>query len=298
MVGMFGVLGSPARAVAPLPPEFEGVDVRNLLGQQIDLDLPFVDHEGRRLSLLEYFDGERPVVLTLNFYRCDSLCSAQLNQLLDAVARSGWLPGDEAYRMLTISFDPTDDAELAGDKRQTYLRELARRSLRSADGDAPDSEIEALMGRLDWSFLVGDERPIRALVDRMGYAFNYDERSRQYAHAPVVYLMSPTGRINRYIFGITYNPRDLRFGIMEASEGRLGSFGDKLLLSCFTFDPDGGGYHAFAWGFMRIGGGLVVVVLGTWLLAYWRRERRNKRQLARRAPLPSHPLPAGSEPTS
>lgn len=269
-------LGSSPRVVAgtPLPKEFDGVDVKNLLGESVDGDIPLTDEDGKNIRFADLFDGTRPVVLTFNYYRCTSLCSVQLNELLKALEKTGWVPG-EKFRVVTVSFDPRDTVEVAHDKRLNYLRKFASYRL-DQDGEAEltGDALDARATAIDWSFMVGSPEAVKTLTERIGYGYRFDEKSGQYAHSPVTYIMSPKGVISRYLYGISYNPRDLKFALMEASDGKIGSVGEKVLLSCFSFDEDAGGYSAFAWGFMRLGGALALLILGTFLLIWWRRERR------------------------
>jgi len=272
-----------ARAVAPLGPEFDGVDVKNKLGEKIDTNIPFTDATGKAVTLAEYLDGAggndaspkgKPVIFTLNFYRCTSICSAQLNALVSSLARSGWAPGPEKFRIVTVSFDPSDTVEIAAGKQKTYREELVRQ-LSQANGDnLSEVEIRTQAESIDWTFLVAREKSIRAILDNVGYSVKYDERTEQYAHTPVTYVLTPAGLIGRYLWGIDISPRDLKFSLMESSDGELGSFGEKILLSCFDYNRDHGGYEAFAWGFMRIGGISVMLIFGAWLIMYWRREKR------------------------
>ncbi|MCB9734128.1 MAG: SCO family protein [Deltaproteobacteria bacterium] len=273
-----GVLavGTSSRVAAgtPLPKEFDGVDVKNLLGQSIDGNIPLTDENGKKVLFSELFDGKRPVVLTLNYYRCTSLCSVQLNELLKALEKTGWVPG-EKFRVVTVSFDPRDTVDVAHDKRLNYLREFARYTAKEDGDDEPTgTALDAKAEAIDWAFMVGSERAIKELTERIGYGYRFDEESGQYAHSPVTYIMSPKGVISRYLYGISYNPRDLKFGLMDASDGKIGSLGEKVLLSCFAYDADEGGYAAFAWGFLRLGGVLALLIFGSFLLMWWRRERR------------------------
>ena len=284
-----GVLAStPAAAGEPLPAQFDGVDIIDKLGQAVDLDVPLVDHTGRAVRFADFFDGKRPVIVTLNYFRCESLCSAQLNELVKTLKELDWAPGGEEFRIVTVSFDPRDDAEIARGKRDTYLRELARQRGVAEGVPTDDAAVAARAATEDWAFLTATPEAIRTLTERLGYAYRYDADTEQYAHAPVVYIMSPTGVISRYLYGITYASRDLKFALIDASEGNVGSLGEKILMSCFSFDESAGGYTAFAWGFMRLGAILVLLVLGPWLLIHWRRERRARTTLA--PPTPTTPV--------
>lgn len=233
------------------------VDVDELLGAELDLDLRFTNEQGESVRLGDYFDGERPVLITLNYYRCKTLCNLQLNSLTDTLTTFEWAPGDH-YRIVTVSIDPRETSELARDKRAAHLEALGR-------------------GEVDWNFLVGDALQVRMLAAQLGVGYAYDAEQDQYAHPAVLMFVSPEGKLARYLYGLTYTPSDLKFALMEAAEGRVGSTMDKLILSCFHYDATIGKYGPFAMGFMRLGGALMVVIVGVPLAFAWRRERHKRR---------------------
>ncbi len=249
-------LCTAAHAAPPLPIEFKGADIKERLGEFLDANIPVFDEEGDVRKIGDYFDGETPVLLTLNYFRCEGICTTQLNQLLRTLKTMDWVPGKE-FRIVTVSFDPRDTPEIAKGKRKSYVDALGK-------GDD-----------VSWSFLTARPKAIAAITAQLGYGYKYDESSGQYAHSPVVYVLGADRLISRYVYGLTYNARDIEFSVIDASNGRVGTLGDKILLSCFVFDPEHGGY-AFAWGFMRIGGALVALTVGLWLLFWWRRERRHR----------------------
>lgn len=261
----FGSVAS-ARAAAPaagqsgsnvvLAPAMHAIDVDEHLGLDVDRELRFVDHTGKSVTLGDYLDGERPVLVTMNYFRCPVLCNVQLNELTDALAQLEWTAGDENFRIVTVSIDPREDPALAAPKRANHLASLGR-------GDD-----------VDWAFLTGDALNIRLLAAQLGISYVYDPEQDQYAHPAVVAFLSPEGKIARYVYGLTYAPRDLKFGLMEAAEGRVGSTIDRLILSCFHYDATLGRFGPFAFGLMRIAGAVTVLLIGTALLVYWRRERR------------------------
>ncbi len=236
-------------------PAASEIDVDERLGAYIDLDLEFTDHDGNKVKLQDYFDGEQPVLLTMNYYRCPVLCNVQLNGLTEGLREMQWAPGD-GYRVVTVSIDPREDVELASKKRASHLAAMDR-------GED-----------VDWSFLTGDAANIRFLSAELGIHYAYDKEQDQYAHPPTVVFVSPDGKISRYLYGLIYNPQDLKFAVMEAAEGRVGSTMDKIILSCFHYDPSLGTYAPFAMGIMRLGGGFVLLVVGVALFFFWRRERR------------------------
>jgi protein SCO1/2 len=262
--------------VNKLPSEFDGVDIQNKLGVPIDQNLRFTADDGREVRLSSFFDGTRPVLLTLNYYRCASVCSVQLNELVSAMAELSWVPGGEEFRIVTISFDPRDSTEVAHGKRESYARALISARANAEDETMSVEEINVAASKIQWDFLTGEPAMIKALTKQMGYFYRYDEDSAQYAHSPVVYIISPKGKISRYLWGTTYQTHDIKFALMDAADGHIGTLFDKALASCFVFDADDGGYKAFAWGFMRIGATLVAVVLGLWLLLLFYRERRRR----------------------
>jgi len=251
-----------ARAAETLPKELRDVGVTEHLGGQLPLDLPFTDYRGRQVRLRDYFADGKPVILTLNYYSCAMLCGLQLNGLLRGMRALDWSAGRQ-YRVVTISIDPREDAALAAGKRRAFVTEYGR----------PGA---------DWSFLVGEEANIRRLAQAVGFGYRYVPETKQYAHPAVLFVVSPEGKIDRYLYGIDYRASDLKFSLIEASQGRTASTVDKLILSCFHYDPQTHRYGPYAFGIMRIGGVLTMLTLGMVLLLLWLRERR------RRAPRPPH----------
>jgi cytochrome c oxidase subunit 2 len=198
------------------------------------------------------------------------LCGLQLNGLLAGLKGFDWTPGKQ-FRIVTVSIDPREGASLGAGKRTTFLTEYGR-------------------GAADWSFLVGSQGEIARLAAAVGFGYRYDAATKQYAHPAVLYAVSPEGRISRYLYGIDYRPRDLKFSLIEASAGRTGSTIDKLILSCFHYDAEAHRYGPYALGIMRLGGGLTLLVLGLVLGLLWRRERRRGR------PAPADAAAAGGLP--
>ncbi|MCB9568092.1 MAG: SCO family protein [Myxococcales bacterium] len=246
-----------------LAPAMHSIDVEEHLGAVVDKDLTFVDQTGKSVRIGDFLDGKRPVLLTLNYYRCPVLCNVQLNGLTDALHAFDWVPGDEHFRVVTVSIDPREGTEIASAKRDSHLKALDR-------GDD-----------IGWDFLTGDALNIKLLAAQLGIGYAYDAEQDQYAHPAVVVFLAPDGKIARYVYGLTYETKDLRFGLIEASEGRVGSTVDRIILSCFHYDATIGRYGPFAFGLMRLGGVLTIALLGIALLVFFRREKR--RQGARRA---------------
>lgn len=245
-----------ARAEEVTPHQFEGVEVVEHLGETAPLDLAFRDEVGRTVTLGDYTRGEKPVLLILGYYQCPMLCSMVLNGVTEGLKGLEWVPGEQ-FHVVTVSIDPTEGPALAKAKKQSHLEALGK----------PGAEA-------GWHFLTGEHANVKALAAAMGFGYRYEPRQKQYAHGAVVFLLSPEGKITRYLYGIELEPKQLKLALVEAGEGKVGSVIDRFLLRCFHFDPDSRKYGVYVWGVMRAGGVLTVVLLGGLLLFLWRRERR------------------------
>ena len=256
---------SPAAAQTELlAPIINEVTVDEQLGEFLDPSIEFVDHTGKVVKLGDYFHDERPILLTLNYYRCPGLCNIQLNSLTETLRNLDWTAGDENFRMLTFSIDPRETSELAFGKRQALL---------SAVGRGED---------LDWTFHTASALNIKLLAAQLGVGYAYDKEQDQYGHPPVIMFISPKGKVARYIYGLQYSTNDVKFALLDAAEGKVGTTVERLILSCFHYDATLGKYGPFAMGIMRLAGGLMVLVGGAALGFAWRRERRrNDRSEAR-----------------
>jgi len=253
------VLGQGAvfAQVAVTPAELDGVDVREQLDKPLPKDAVFRDHTGKQVRLGDYFDGTRPVVLTLAYANCKVVCSMVLGAEVETLKAQAWTLGKE-YRALTISIDPNDTPAIAAKKRTQML---------------------ALYGRANtgWDFLVGDEANIKRIADAVGYQYRYDAREKQFAHPAVLMLTKPNGDLARYLYGLSFDPSDVRLGLLEASQGRSISTIEKMILYCYMYDPIGAKYVLVARNVMRVAGGITVLIMGLFLFLFWRRELRAKR---------------------
>ena len=236
----------------PLPPELRGVGVEERLGQSIDLGLTFTGEDGYPVPLRSFSHQNRPVLLNLVYYSCPMLCTLLLNGQTAALREIPWTPGNE-FEVVTISIDPTETFNLAQRKRASYLESYGR----PASG---------------WHFLTDDHGNVKKLADQVGFHYRYDERQAQYAHPAVIMILTPEGKISRYLYGIKFSPRDLRLALTEASESKFSLSTDRILLYCFHYDPQAHGYVLFATNLMRAGGVLTVLILGFVLVRLWRRE--------------------------
>ncbi|MCA9565151.1 MAG: SCO family protein [Myxococcales bacterium] len=239
------------------PEAMNQVSVEERRGEQVPMDATFVDQDGRQVRLGDYFDGEHPVLLTLNWYECESVCTTQFMHLSESFPEVD-LDGDD-FRVVTISIDPSEGPELAKETQQYYLQRIGRSDLR-------------------WDFLVGEEEQIQRVAQALGYTYAVDERSGQYAHVMSLFFLSGQGMISQYLYLYPYPPEDLRFALMQAGEGKVGSVVQQFIFSCFHYEN--GTYKPYVWGIMRLGGALTVLILGTTLAVFWRKERRDQRSEA------------------
>lgn len=259
-------------------PGLERIRVEEKLDRPLPLDLEFTDHRGRTVTLDQYFDGTRPVLLTFAYHSCPTLCSMVLDATVNGVKEVEWTAGDE-YRIITISIDPKDTPEIAAAKREEILAKYGR--LDGSDAHA-------------WDFLVGDEETIAKAADAAGYRFFFDGNQQQYGHPAAIMLLTPEAKFARYLYGLRFEPSDIRFGLLEASEGRSITTAEHFLLFCYAYDPQEGTYTVMATRIMQVGGALTILLLGGFLGFFWRRERR--RSLHERAHPPSSPgdpIPSG-----
>lgn len=247
-----GGLNDSLVAAATVPAELKDVGVDEHLGQQLDLDLQFQGHTGQTVRLRELLADDKPVLLTLNYFTCETLCSLQLNAVLDGLRALDWTPGEQ-FRVITVSIDPSENAELAAKKRATYLESLGK-------------------GEVEWHFLTGDAAAIASLTEAVGFRYRYDQKSRQFAHPAVVTFLAPGGSVARYLYGVNYPAMDLKFALMESAAGRVGSPVEKLMLSCFQYDHAIGKYTPAAFGVMRLGGAITLLMVGGLGFVLWRRE--------------------------
>jgi protein SCO1/2 len=236
-----------------------GFDQR--LDQTVPGDITLRDEAGREVRLRDYY-GRRPLVIALVYYECPMLCTMTLNGLVSAMNAIPFDAGRE-YDVVTVSFEPRETPELAAAKKAAYLKRYARPG-----------------GEAGWHFLTGEPADLARLTSALGFRYAWDEERRQYAHPSGVVVLTPDGRIARYLFGIEYAPKDLRFALVEASEGRVGGLVDQAVLYCYQYDPMTGRYGAAIMRILRVAALLTLGALGTFIFVMWRRERAARRDPA------------------
>jgi protein SCO1 len=236
-----------------------GIDQR--LEAQVPLDLSFRDESGAAVRLGDYF-GDRPVILVLAYYRCPMLCTQVLNGLVNTMRGMDFELGKQ-YRVLTVSFDPSEGPELAAGKKSTYSESYARAGTR--DG---------------WHFLTGEQGAIAKLTAAAGFRYVFDPALNQFAHGSGIMVLTPAGRISHYFLGIDFSPRDVRLALVEASRGQIGSPVDRLLLLCYHYDPLTGKYSAPAMIFVRIAAVATLFLVAVPISRAWYREWTRGRAVA------------------
>ncbi len=233
------------------------VGIEQRLGERLPLELRFTDEAGRERPLGDFF-GQRPVVLALVYYECPMLCTQVLNGLIEA---AGVMPLELGadFRVVTVSIDPLETPELARRKKASYVEAYGR-----GDADA-------------WHALTGDEPAIEALAEAVGFRYRYDPDIDEYAHAAAIYVTTPDGRLARYFFGIEYAPRDLRLGLVEASDGEVGGLVEAFMMLCYHYDPLTGKYGFAVMSVIRLLGLATVGAIVAFLVISLRRDRRRAR---------------------
>jgi protein SCO1/2 len=227
------------------------------LGAQVPLDAEFRDEEGRVVRLGELWkDG--PVVLNLVYYECPMLCNMVLDGLVRSLRAVNLKPGED-YTVVTISFDPRETAALAKSSRRTALARIGR--------DTPEHS---------WRFLTGEKPSIDRVCEAVGFTYQFDPDTGQYAHAAGIVVLTPKGVVSRYLLGIEFPPRDVQLSLVEASGNRVGSLTDQVLLMCYQYDPSQGKYGLMVFRSLRIAGLLTVSGLGIGIAVMLRQQRRKQ----------------------
>ena len=246
-----GVMSPPANA---RPPYLENVGIEQRLNAQISPHLPFTDEAGRSVQLGDYF-GKKPLILNLVYYKCPMLCGEVLTGLTAAMKMMKFDVGDQ-FEVVTVSFNPQETPADAAAKKKDLIIRYGRRGAASG-----------------WHFLTGSQEAISALTKAVGFQYQYDPKIKQYAHATAIMVLTPQGRISRYFYGVDFPPKDLRLGLVEASEGKIGNLTDAVLLYCYHYDPATGKYGAVITNILRLGAGLTIVFLAGMVLILLRLEK-------------------------
>jgi protein SCO1/2 len=242
-----GIMGAPANT---RPPRLESVGIEQHLDAQVPPDLTFRDETGKTVRLADYFG--KPLILNLVYYNCTMLCGEALAGLSSAMRLVKFDVGNE-FEVITVSFDPRETPEMAAAKKIDYVKRYGRPN--AAAG---------------WHFLTGQADSINALTKVVGFQYQYDPKINQFAHATAIMVLTPQGRISRYFYGVDFPPKDLRMGLVEASQGKIGNAVDAVLLYCYHYDPETGKYGAMVANILRLAAAVTILVLGILLFILWR----------------------------
>jgi len=253
---LYGARPETGKVSTGLPTALRDVRIEQKLNQQLPLDLMFHDESGQPVKLGQYF-GQKPVVLALVYYSCPMLCTQVLNGMVESFRVLPFQLGKE-YDVVTISFDPRETAQLADKKKKVYVGYLPAKMQAGANAG--------------WHFLTGDAESIKQITDAVGFRYHYDESTKQFAHASAIMVATPQGKLSRYFYGIEYPARDLRLGLIESAQNKIGSPVDQLLLYCYHYDPSTGKYGAVVMNIVRAGGVATMLAIAAMFFLLRRRN--------------------------
>ena len=248
-----------------LPTLLHGVTIAQHLNQQLPLDAAFVDDTGQPVKLGQYFDGKHPVLLALVYYKCPILCSEELKGLTGALEMVSYQPGKD-FQIVAVSIDPTETPAIAAPKKREYVTYYGHPE--SAPG---------------WHFLTGQQPAIDAVAKATGFGFvpmpGPDGKKNQFAHASAIQIVTPEGRIAQYYLGVEYSPQDLRLGLIEASNHKIGTPVDTILTYCYRYDPTLNRHSLLIARIVQAGCLLTVLILGSYMLVMFRRDIKSSRAI-------------------
>ena len=236
-------------------PSERPIDIIENLGGYIPLEEKFVNESGEVIEIGSFFNNEIPTILTLNYFECPMLCTLVLNGLAESIKNLTLNSGDD-YQIITIDINPNEKTLFANQKKKNYIKGYGLQNVEK-----------------NWHFLTGTQESIKKIADSIGYIYYYDEQRDEYMHPAAITLLSSEGKISRYLYGIEYPNKDLKLGILEASEGKVGSTLDKIILYCYHYDPYKNTYTIFATNVMRLGGIFTIIFLCIMIAGYWKKDK-------------------------
>ena len=236
-------------------PSERPIDIIENLGGYIPLEEKFVNESGEIIEIGSFFNNEIPTILTLNYFECPMLCTLVLNGLAESIKNLTLNSGDD-YQIITIDINPNEKTLFANQKKKNYIKGYGLQNVEK-----------------NWHFLTGTQESIKKIADSIGYIYYYDEQRDEYMHPAAITLLSSEGKISRYLYGIEYPNKDLKLGILEASEGKVGSTLDKIILYCYHYDPYKNTYTIFATNVMRLGGIFTIIFLCIMIAGYWKKDK-------------------------
>jgi protein SCO1 len=255
-----GVMSPPANE---RPPRLQNVGIEQHLDAQVPGGLAFVDESGKAVKLGDYY-GRKPLILNLVYFNCTMLCGEELAGLASAMRLIKFDVGNQ-FDVVTVSFDPRETPAMAAAKKKDFVERYGRANAASG-----------------WHFLTGQADSINALTKAVGFQYQYDPKTNQYAHATAIMVLTPQGHISRYFYGVDFPPKDLRMGLVEASQQKIGNPVDAVLLYCYHYDPETGKYGAAIGNILRLGAAMTILLIGGLILVLWRLDRSAARSMAAR----------------
>jgi len=255
LIFCFAEAGGTASA-SDKPTELQGVGITEHLGRQINIrELIFRDEQNKSVKLANYFKNGKPVILTLVYFKCPMLCNLVLNGVLDSIKALDWNIASQ-FEIITVSINPLENAELAAKKKSSYLKSYNRRGAEQG-----------------WHFLTGDKSQIESLATQIGFQYRYDPKENQYFHAAAIYVLTPQGKVSRYLYGTTFKPQNLKLSLLEASNGTVATTTvDQILLFCFHFDPNKNSYTLRLWRIVQLVVCIQVLVLAIGMGFLWKKD--------------------------
>lgn len=233
----------------------ERLQINEQLGEYIPGDIMVTNEAGEEVPISSYFDSGKPVLISLVYFNCPSMCSLILNGVADAVDKLRWNPSEE-YELLTISIDPAEGHEFAAQQKQSYVNQIDRPGLEEG-----------------WHFLTTTQENVDRLQEALGQPFIWSDDAQEFLHSSAIVFASPERKITRYLYGVSYRELDVRNALFDASGGTVGSTMERIALYCFTFDADSRSYVPYAMNIMKVGGLVIVGVFGLFLGLFWLKER-------------------------
>jgi len=252
---LFALAAVPLQAQPGMPAAFQKVGIDQKLNAQVPLETILQDENGSKVRLGQYFTG-KPVVLAMVYYACPMLCNMTLNGLNEAMEKMTLDLGSD-YQVITVSFDERETPQVARAKKANYVRKFGRPG--AAEG---------------WHFLTGNAVAVRKVSESVGFHYAWDSMTNQFVHAAGIMVLTPDGKVSKYFYGIKYDPRDLRLGLVDASDKKIGTAVDKILLFCYHYDPATGKYGPMVMNIVRLSAGITVLTLGMFMFVWLRRDQR------------------------
>ena len=246
----------PAKVASEMPDELKDVGIEEKIGQNIDLGLMLTDENGQKLPLSTFFKAHKPVILSPVYYNCPGLCNFHLNGLVDTLKSLDWTIGNQ-FEMLEVSFDAKETPEVASKKKAAYVKVYQRAGAESG-----------------WHFLTADQETITKLTGQLGFKFKWNDKVNEWSHASAAIVISPEGKISRYLHGIQFETRDVKLALNEAADGKVGNIVDSVMLYCFKYDRHQSKYGLAVFNLMKIAGAVTVLALALWLIPVMIRARR------------------------